>query len=206
MSPLTFVTLAAIHALAVMSPGPTFVVQLRTAVSHGFGRAAVAALGFGVGAAIWGGAALMGLAALFQIAPVLLTGLKVLGGLFLIFIGAMMWRHAAAPLPDLHAGGAAPALTARRAFQLGVLTSMSNPKVAVFFGAVFVGLVPPTATTLDFALILALVIVVESLWYIAVGGLFSAPQARAVYERAKAGIDRAFGGVLTLLGLRIMIS
>ena len=202
----TFVTLAMIHAVAVMSPGPTFIVQIRTSVAHGAGIAATTALGFGIGAAIWAAAALLGLAALFQVAPAFLSGLKVIGGLFLAFIGVMMWRHSKEPASIDPGQISKTGLAWTSALRLGVLTSLANPKVVVFFGGVFVGLVPASATPLDYAVILALIIVVESSWYAILGAAFASTPARAMYGRAKTWIDRAFGGVLTAMGLRIMVS
>ncbi|MEM1301890.1 MAG: LysE family transporter [Pseudomonadota bacterium] len=205
----TFVTLAMIHAVAVMSPGPTFVVQLRTSVSQGSRIAAVTALGFGLGAAIWAAAALVGLAALFQLAPAFLMGLKIIGGLFLAFIGVTMWRHAAEPAvvdPDMSDAAPGAQMTGLAALRLGILTSLANPKVVVFFGAVFVGLVPVTATVADYAIILVLIVAVESSWYACIGLAFASPPARRIYGRAKTWIDRAFGGVLAAMGLRIMVS
>ncbi|WP_255449586.1 LysE family translocator [Shimia ponticola] len=201
-----FFTLATIHAVAVMSPGPTFVVQLRTSITEGATIGAVTAFGFGIGAAIWAAAALLGLAALFQVAPAALTVLKVAGGLFLAFIGIVMWRHAPEPAPMDPGAARTRRLTPWRALRLGILTSLANPKVVVFFGAVFVGLVPATATWMDFAIILALIIAVESTWYACLGVAFAAPPARRAYARAKTWIDRAFGGVLTAMGLRIMVN
>jgi len=202
----TFVTLAMIHAVAVMSPGPTFIVQIRTSVSQGAGIAAICALGFGIGAAIWAAAALLGLATLFQVAPAFLTGLKVLGGLFLAFIGIMMWRHSTEPAQIDPGAGSGTHLSVFAALRLGILTSLANPKVVVFFGAVFVGLVPATATVVDYAIILGLIVVVESSWYAGLGVAFASAPARRAYGRAKTWIDRAFGGVLTAMGLRIMVS
>ncbi|MGR3468577.1 MAG: LysE family translocator [Shimia sp.] len=198
MSAALFATLVGVHLLAVVSPGPSFVVAVRVAVTRGAGAAAVLSLGFGVGAAFWAGAALLGLAALFAVAPILLTGFKIAGGLFLAFIGLMMWRHARAPLPQADA-------TARPPFLLGLFTALANPKIAVFFGAVFAGLLPVGLSTGDIALVLAAVAAVEAAWYMLVGMAFAAPRARAVYARAKVYVDRVFGGLLAAMGARIMV-
>ncbi|MCL3883555.1 LysE family transporter [Marivita sp. GX14005] len=193
-------SVAVIHLLAAMSPGPSFVVSVRTAVSEGFGTAAALALGFGLGAVLWAAAAMAGLALLFELLPQLFLAFKIIGGAFLIFIAVMMWKHASTPLPDL--SSRAPRSPAS-AVRLGFMTFLANPKAAVFFGAVFVGLVPMDIDAGTRALLLAIIFFNETLWYICVARIFSLPASRRAYARLKAAIDRAFGSILALFGLRI---
>lgn len=203
MTPAAFVTVALIHLLAVVSPGPAFVLAIRTAASEGLRAALGLALGFGLGATAWAAAALLGLALLFQVVPPLFVALKILGGAFLLVLGVQMWRHAREPLPAVEPG-AAPRRTGG-AIRLGALAMLANPKPAVFFGAVFVGLVPVGATGAERALVLANVFWVEAAWYVAVALVFSRPFARAAYARAKTGLDRVMGGLIGALGARIAI-
>ncbi|MEL6609133.1 MAG: LysE family translocator [Pseudomonadota bacterium] len=198
----TLLALAGIHFIAVASPGPSFVVQVRTAVTHGWGTAAFLALGLGLGASLYALAALLGLAIIFAVMPGVLTAFKLVGGAFLIFVGFMMWRHAPDPLPEAEAIKRPSPL---RALGLGVLTSLANPKVPIFFGAVFIGLLPETVTLTDIAIISGLVVAVEASWYVLVGLVFASPPARAAYTRAKVWVDRSFGAVLAALGARIAI-
>jgi threonine/homoserine/homoserine lactone efflux protein len=196
-----FLSIVLIHLLASISPGPAFVVSVRTAAAEGFRPAAALAVGVGLGSLIWATAALLGLALLFQVAPALLTALKVAGGLFLIWIAVETWRHAAEPLPAAAAGAAPRGLGS--GVRLGLLTQLANPKTAVFFGAVFVGLVPPGTGAGTLGLLLAVIFVNEALWFALVGRLFSLDRARAAYGRGKRWIDRAFGGLIGALGIRI---
>ncbi|WP_375691224.1 LysE family translocator [Pseudooceanicola sp. LIPI14-2-Ac024] len=203
MTLAAFLSIVAIHLAAAISPGPSFVVCLRIAARDGFRTAAALALGFGLGAALWATAAMAGLALLFQLVPALFTALKLIGAAFLIWIAISMWRHAGDPLEMPEDG--TPALTRARAFRLGFLTFATNPKTAVFFGAVFVGLVPPGTPLPWLAAIVAAIFVNETLWYLLVARLFSTERARAGYSRLKSAVDRGFAGLLTLFGLRIAL-
>jgi threonine/homoserine/homoserine lactone efflux protein len=195
-----FFLVAAAHLAAAISPGPSFVVSVRTAAAEGFRAASGLAIGFGLGACLWAGAALTGLALLFEIAPWLFAALKILGGLFLLWIAVQTWRHACEPMPD-------PATVVPRGFataiRLGLFTQLANPKPAIFFGAVFVGLVPAEASILSLALLLGVIFVNETLWYVLVARLFSLTRARAAYGRAKAWVDRGFGALMAGFGLKI---
>ena len=161
------------------------------------------ALGIGLGALFWAVSALFGLAILFQVAPALLWGFKVAGGLYLLWMAVGMWRHAAAPVSSSASGVARIPVAALR---LGLVTQLSNPKPAVFFGAVFVGTVPPHATPLAMGLLLIAIFLNEVGCNIAVARLFSRTRVRTGYARLKAPIDRTFGSVLALLGMKIALT
>lgn len=201
MSVAAFFSIAAIHLLAAISPGPSFAVAVRTAAAEGFRPAAGLALGLGLGAVIWAAAALLGLALLFEIAPELLVAFKLAGAAFLAWIAVQTWRHASDPLPE--AQGLDVPRSARSAVALGLMTQLANPKPAIFFGAVFVGLVPATASPAALAFLVMVIFVDEALWYILVARIFSLGRIRTAYGRFKAWIDRAFGGVMAALALRI---
>jgi threonine efflux protein len=200
----TFVSILLLHLMGAISPGPAFVMTVRTAAVEGFRPAFFAALGLGTGAVCWALAALLGLNLLFQVAPSALLAFKLAGAAFLLWLGWQTFRHADAPLPHVDIDGPAPR-TDRSAFRLGLFTQLANPKVAVFFGAIFVGMVPHDAPVWAMAAILALILVDEMLWYAFVARVFSLAHVRAAYGRAKRWVDRAFGVLIAVFGIRIAV-
>jgi threonine/homoserine/homoserine lactone efflux protein len=190
-----------VHLLAAASPGPAILMAARTGVTQGFVTGMWLSLGIGAGALVWAVAALFGMATLFALAPALLWVFKIAGGLFLCWIAFQMWRHAPEPL-DLPREGVTPR-SPWSAFRLGVLTQLSNPKPAVFFGAVFVNTIPAGTSLPWLALILALVLLNELACTLAVARAFSLDRPRRAYQRGKTVIDRCFGGLLAALGLKI---
>jgi threonine/homoserine/homoserine lactone efflux protein len=204
MTVAAFFTVVLIHLAAAISPGPAFVVSVQTAARDGFRVATGLALGFGLGAVLWATAAMAGLAVLFRLVPELFLILKVAGGCFLIWIAIQMWRHADEPL-TLPSEDKSPR-SLSRAVWFGLFTFASNPKAAVFFGAVFVGLVPATTPLPVLAALLMFIFVNEFLWYVIVARLFSAPRVRAAYIRLKAPVDRVFGTFIAVFGAKIATS
>ena len=190
-----------VHLLAAASPGPAILMAARTGVTQGFVTGMWLSVGIGVGALFWAVAALFGMATLFHLAPSLLWGFKIAGGLFLCWIALQMWRHATDPF-EMPAGGVTPR-SPWSAFRLGVLTQLSNPKPAVFFGAVFVNTIPAGTSLPWIGLILLLVMVNELACTLAVARAFSLDGPRRAYQRFKTTIDRSFGGILALLGIKI---
>jgi threonine/homoserine/homoserine lactone efflux protein len=190
-----------LHLVAAASPGPAVLMTARTGMTEGFLTGVWVAVGVALGAVVWAIAALFGLAILFQVAPALLWGYKIAGGLFLCWIAWQMWSHAREPL-ELKAEGATPR-SARSAFRLGLVTNLANPKPAVFFGAVFVGTVPPGTSLPWIAALLVMVFANEVACNAIIARAFSFDAPRRAYARAKTVIDRSFGGILALLGIKI---
>ena len=197
--------LGATHLVAVMSPGPSFLVVARTAVGTSRTAAAWTALGMGFGTIVWAVAALAGLKLLFASVPALYTLLKIAGAAYLIYLAIMLWRHASDPFDAGH--GAATPLNQTRggAIRRGFLTQMSNPKPAIFFGSIFITLVPPDAGPLFYALIVPLVFVNEAGWYLAVAMALSTRRLQAAYARAKPILDRGAGTLLAGLSARLVL-
>ncbi|MGP3695910.1 LysE family translocator [Rhodobacter sp. NSM] len=190
-----------LHLMAAISPGPAVLMAARTGMIEGLRTGTILSLGLGLGALVWASGALFGLALLFQIAPSVLWGLKIAGAIYLIRMAILMWREADRPFDT--ALGARPPRSAASAFRLGLLTQLSNPKPAVFFSAIFIGTVPPDATPLAVGLLLVAVFLNEFLWNTFVARVFSFERARSGYISLKSVIDRSFGGLLALLGVKL---
>lgn len=191
-----------IHLLAAISPGPSFAVSVRVAINDGFRAAVALAFGFGLGAVIWALAALLGLALLFELVPGLFTAIQYAGAAFLAYIAWQIWSHAPDPLPQRSDGAA---LSPGRAFRMGFTTFATNPKPAVFFGAVFAGLVPPGTSAPWLALIALGVFLNETLWYILVARVFSLNRARSLYARIKPWVDRALALIIFAFAVKIAL-
>lgn len=188
-----------IQLLAVISPGPSFLIAARTAVAQSRTAGLKVALGLGAGTVIWSAAALLGLNAVFHAVPVLFMAMKAAGALFLLYIAWMILRHASEPL---QIDGQSERLA--NPFLKGFLTQISNPKVAVFFGSIFIAMLPPDV---PLWMTLALIFIVsfnEVWWYSAVALFFGSGPVRAFYLQAKVWIDRVTGLFLGALGLRLL--
>ncbi|WP_457647055.1 LysE family translocator [Profundibacter sp.] len=201
MTTSAFIAVVLLHLMAAISPGPAVLMAARTGVTQGFAAGAALAVGIGVGGVIWAMAALFGLAILFEYAPMLLTGFKLLGGAFLIYMAYKLWKSADQPLEQTAPG--TPPRSLRSAFLLGLFTQISNPKPAILFAAIFVGTVPATAGWGIYVALLAAVFFNETMWNTLVSRIFSLEKTRASYLNLKGWIDRAFGGLLALLGVKI---
>lgn len=195
--------LAVVHLLAVASPGPSTVLVVQTAAVAGRRGGLVAAFAMMLGAVAWAAAALYGLQALFAQFAWLYRVFQVAGGLFLIYLAVMMWRHAREPLPEM---STVPRGSDGQIFMRALLLQLSNPKIMVFFGSIFLSVLPQHMPGWMQAAALALVAFDEFTWFALLALTFSGSRARAFYRRAKFWLDRTMGGALALLGLRLALS
>lgn len=207
MSGITVPLLGIAGAMIVgaMSPGPSFVMVARTAVSSSRGDGLAAALGMGAGGVVFAIAALAGLRAAFLAVPALYLAVKLLGGAYLVYLGIRIWRGAREPLAAMQdARPAASPGNARRAFLLGMGTQVSNPKTAVVYASIFAAFLPREVPLALALAVPAVIFCIETGWYAVVALALSSAAPRSAYLRYKAWIDRAAGGVMVLLGLRLL--
>jgi threonine/homoserine/homoserine lactone efflux protein len=194
--------LAVVHLLAVASPGPSTVLVVQTAaVSRR--RGLISAVAMMLGALAWASAALFGLQALFAQFAWLYLVFQVAGGLFLVYLAVMIWRHARDPLPEIEVLASG---SDWQVFTRALLLQLSNPKIMVFFGSIFLSVLPHDMPAWLQATVLALVAFDEFTWFALLALTFSGETARTFYRRAKFWIERFMGGALALLGLRLALS
>jgi threonine/homoserine/homoserine lactone efflux protein len=200
--------------IGAMSPGPSFVVVVRTAVARSRRDGIASALGMGVGGLVFDGLALLGLTAILASVEWLYLALKVLGGLYLIYLAVRIWRGAADPIrvPEDAGRGqgtsggvlVGASVTPWRSFLLGLTTQLSNPKTSIFYASIFAALLPANAGLEVAAFLLPAVFLIETGWYTTVAVAASSERPRQAYLRWKAKIDRLAGAVMALLGLRLI--
>lgn len=202
---LALIPILAVLAIGVISPGPSFILVARTAVAVSRGAALAAALGMASGAVVLAIAALLGLNALLHQIPSAYLALKLIGGTYLLYLAYKTWHGASTPIHlDQNTGASSSSLL--RHFGLAAATMLSNPKAAVQYGVIFAAMLPPSPSL---ALTVALpvgVFLLEACWYLVVAFALSAARPRDAYLRTKSTIDRTVGLVLSVLGIKLLLS
>jgi len=196
--------LAVVHLLAVASPGPSTVLVIQTAAVSGRRAGLLAAFAMMLGALVWAAAALFGLQVLFARFEWLYLAFRIAGALYLLYLAYMLLRHAGTPLPE--ADPSAVRAGAWQGFLKALLLQLSNPKVMVFMGSIFISLLPAQPPAWMDTTVLAIVALNEFAWFALLALVFSGGAARAFYRRTKLWLDRFMGGVLGLLGARLLVT
>ncbi|SDY22739.1 resistance to homoserine/threonine (RhtB) family protein [Lysobacter sp. yr284] len=186
-----------ITTLAVISPGPDFAMVSRNSLLQSRRAGVLTALGIALGVWVHVGYTLLGVGLLIRESIQLYAALKLLGALYLVWLGAKMLRSRADTAPAADAPVARGDFAALRA---GFLTNALNPKCTVFVVSLFlqaVGPQTPLASKLGYG---AFVSGAHLLWFALVALLFSQGAVRARLLRWRIAIDRAFGALLVGFG------
>jgi threonine/homoserine/homoserine lactone efflux protein len=188
------------HILMAMVPGPNTVVVSYYAATAGRRTALLAVSGIVLASLVWVVLSLLGVGVLLQEAGWLYRAMRLIGAVYLVYVGIVMlrasWRRGA--------GTPAPARTfARSPFVAGLLTTLSNPKSAVFWTSAFLVAVPAHAPLWFYALVVLVIGVQATLWYGTVAFALSTGVARRNYQRLAATLDRIAGAVMIALGIRL---
>ncbi len=148
------------HILMAMIPGPNTVVvtYFSARTSRQAGLKAVA--GIVLGSAIWVILSMLGVGVLLVEAGTLYNALRLLGAVYLIYVGVKMLISGTQPSAEqrLAQASGSPMLA-------GLLTTLSNPKSAVFWTSVFVVVVPAHAPPWFYGAVVLLIVVQSALWY-----------------------------------------
>jgi threonine/homoserine/homoserine lactone efflux protein len=206
MDPILIALLSILGTIAIgaISPGPSFVVVVRASAALSRRDGLASALGMGIGGLVFAGLALAGLQALLMQVSWLYLVLKIAGGAYLCYLGYRIWRGARVPL-DTGNGGPSLAGGWRKSFAIGLATQLSNPKTAIWYASVFAAFLPADAPTWMLLALLPLLFAIEFGWYTIVAFAFSASKPRAIYLGAKLWIDRFAGGVVGILGGKLIL-
>jgi threonine/homoserine/homoserine lactone efflux protein len=191
--------------LGAISPGPSFLYVARTAVAVSRRSGIASAIGMGLGASLVCALAMLGVRALFTRAEWLYVSFKLLGGIYLCYLAWRLWRSgkgdatvSAETLPALKKTGVA------RSIWLALATQLSNPKTLVVISGIFAALLPSRIPAWMYWAIPLIQLFVETSWYAFVAVALSSRGPRLIYLGAKGIIDRTAGGVLGVLGLRLI--
>lgn len=206
------VTIAFIHLLAVMSPGPDFLFVTRTAVSQSRSKTILGVVGITVGVAFWAGLSILGLQVVFHVLPWIQSFMTVAGGLYLMWMGIDLLKSALCSAKttkvtttDDHRDTTASG-NMRHPFFFGLLTNLANPKAFVYFASIFSGLITTDTGDVLRILIFAIVVVETFLWFALVALIFGLSPLRRAYRRLCRYIDGLAGVLFVGFGLGLIWS
>jgi len=195
-----------ISVLVITTPGPDTALTIRNALLGGRAGGLATALGVSTGLAIWALATSAGLVALLVASEPLFLAVKYAGAAYLVWLGLQSLRDAFRSSPDLQVmeKPAMRGLAPRTAFGQGVVSDLSNPKIAAFFTSLLPQFAPSGAA--DFAGLAALGLLFSLMTLVWLAG-YALAIARLGTVLRRPTIRRLFEGItgaaLVGLGLRL---
>jgi len=195
----TLLTVALLHWLALITPGANVMLISQIAASGHRRSACHAAIGISVVAVAWALLAILGVNALFVAHSQLRMLVQIAGGGYLCYVALRLWR-AGVPAGDAQSAQITPWIS----FRLGVITNITNPKTALFFGSVFATALPADPARPLLTAAVAVVFVNALAWHLFLAVAFSHPRVQAGYDRQRRLLNRVASCVIGAYGLRLL--
>ena len=140
---------------------------------------------------------------LFAVLPWLYGALRLAGGVYLVYLGVRLWGDRDPGSDAVDASSRGPL---REAWLRGLLTNLTNPKSAAYFGSVFALFMSPGTPGWVRAAAIAIVAGSAALWYGGLALAFSTDAAQRLYARARGVLNRLAGAAIAAFGLRLLLS
>jgi threonine/homoserine/homoserine lactone efflux protein len=190
-----------IAVVVTITPGPGTATIMRMAVRYGRRAAFSAVVGNSIGLFVWALLSALGVSALIIASDVAHTVLRIGGAVFLIVLGLRsLLLLGSSKSIDAPAAPEEGTRATRTGWRVGLATSLSNPKLAVFFVALFPQFLSPGTAVLPMSALMALVIItLDVLWFGTI--IYAVDRATTLLRpRVRRVMERTTGGALVVVG------
>lgn len=199
-------TVAAIWTIAALTPGPNFFLIIRCTLTGSRKIAFSAAAGTLTGTLCWGLAGWLGIGSLFMAAPIAYMGLKIAGGVYLLWLGLRLLWQIRRPAGEMTIPASKVRLTPLGAWRLGLATNLANPKSALFVASLFAATMAPGTPWTHGAAAVVVMVTISTIWYAGLVAALSHRTVAGAYQRARRAIDAFAGAIFIGFGLKLALS
>ncbi|WP_448553532.1 LysE family translocator [Thalassotalea montiporae] len=200
-----WLSLVAICIMGALSPGPSLALVVKNTMAGGAPAGYASAISHGIGVALYAAITTTGIGIILVKSPTLFSIIQYGGAAFLLYLGINALLSKKQQL-DLSDSDESTAKTSVNGWRDGFLIAFLNPKLAIFFLALFSQFVDENATMTQKVIMTATVGGIDALWYCLITYLLS---RGPVINKLKANshiIDRITGSFLVLLAARVVIN
>lgn len=203
MSFSDWLSLLVICLMGAMFPGASLAVVLRQTLNHSRLHGLVCAVSHACGIGLYALLSVMGLVLLLQQSPLLFRGISYAGAAYLLWLGyqGLMAKPGGGHQATVQTGAGSLQQAARDGFMIALL----NPKVGLYFLALFSQFVHPEMSIVAKAVFVGTITLVDGGWYVLVATVLSQGVALLWLKRHQVWIERILGVILILLALRIFL-
>lgn len=194
-----------IHLMAVMSPGPDFIMALRNSLTYSRKTGIYTAIGFGLGIGVHVLYCVFGLAILISTSTIAFNIIKYLGVAYLAYIGVLSIVSKSTHIEvgkQHHLADISPL----KAIRMGFLTNVLNPKATLFFLSLFTFVIDPKVPTSIAMFLGVLMMINTAIWFSLVALFFTQSKIRAIFDRYQKTFNTIFGLLLIAIAIKIVFT
>ena len=185
-----------------MSPGPSLAVVINHTLATGRIAGSYAAISHGIGIGIYALITAFGLSAVIEQNPVVFETTQFLGSLFLLYLGVKL-IFSSKKIEEIGLASV-PSSSNMLAIRDGLGIALINPKILLFFTALFSQFVQIESSFVDKIILAIIAGGVDTLWYLLVVTIVSRSGSMARYQRASGFFDKIFGVLLVFIAFRFI--
>jgi len=193
--------LAGICILGAMSPGPSLALILNNSILYGKFYGFATSLGHGLGIGFWAFLTAIGITELILANNTVLLVIQSLGAVLVGYIGVRTFVSG----NDIYIKKPKTLLSESgrliRGYGEGLLIALLNPKIAIFFLAIFTHFVHVDSGWTEIWLMGTIAASIDAFWYIFVTLTLTGTTLVNILERNKAIINRVIGSLLIIIAL-----
>ena len=198
-------TIGFIHLVALISPGPDFVVACRNTLLYSRAIGIYTAIGFGLGIMVHISYTVFGLSWLITNHSFVFAIIQYIGAAYLIYIGVQSFSNFESKV-NSNTSVSSLSIEAVKAVRIGLITNVLNPKATLFFLSLFSSMLTPDVSNASLIVLSILLVGSTMLWFSIVALLISHPRFTAVLKRYEKTVQQFFGVLLIGIGGFIVVA
>ncbi|MDD3056225.1 MAG: LysE family translocator [Aliarcobacter sp.] len=190
--------------IALMSPGPDFMVTLRQTINYGKKYAYFSSLGIGAAILVHVAYTLLGVGFILKQFPYFLDIVRILGALYLIYLGYGSFRSNSSKIKIK--SEKIVNYSYKKSFFVGFITDLLNPKATLFFLSIFTAIVSVDTPMYIQSLYGLYCVLANIFWYMFVANILSRKKNLDLFNKHQNIIEKVIGIILVLLGIKLIFS
>ena len=191
----SIIAISFVCAMGAISPGPSLAIVIRNTISGGRIQGVMTGLGHGLGLSIYALIAVMGISSLILNNHKVFNTLQLAGALMLLWFGYVMITS------KTENSIKSEKKNYSRGFNEGFMIAFLNPKILVYFVAVFSQFINPNLENVERIIMVIIAGVIDTTWYVTVATIFATTSFIENINEKKVYIDRVIGIILIVLAL-----
>lgn len=203
---LEYLAIMFAFGIGAVSPGPDFAMVLRQSIAHGRSAAIATSIGIAVAILVHGSYTILGIGLIVSQSLLLFSILKFAGAAYLIWLGIGALRAPAPKEPEGIGADTHHEMGWGKAFGIGFLTNLLNPKAVLFFLSLFTTLVSVETLIVHKAVYVVSMSVLLAGWFVLVSYIFTTARIRRAFYKMGKWFNRVTGVALIFLAMRVAVT
>ena len=195
MSFFIWLQLALVCLLGAMSPGPSLAVVIRNTVAYNRLAGIFTAIGHGIGMSLYASIVVIGLGVIIQFYSNLFFFIQIVGLIFLASLGILFFIKSNEKVKINNT------LRNTNSFLQGFLIAIFNPKILIWFTAIYSHFIRVEADLLEKTILVSTAAIIDALWYSTVSIIITSYSLKNFFENRNSIIQKIMGILLILISI-----